>query len=162
MAHTGQEAALPKPDPALQRLARFVGTWRLEGRPLGSAQTSIRGRTAFRWLHGAEGSSFFLQQDMEMDYDGLPIRSHEIIGYDPDTGAFSSWVFSNMAPDPWPYAWDIRGDEISIRISKDDMDATFTGRFAADGRSFSGGWRPNPGADETVNAPYDLVATRID
>jgi hypothetical protein len=42
------------------------------------------------------------------------------------------------------------------------MNATFTGKFAPDGRSFSGGWRPNPGADETINAPYDVTVSRID
>jgi hypothetical protein len=24
-----------------------------------------------------------------------------------------------------------------------------------------GGWRPNPGADETVNVPYDIGGTRL-
>jgi hypothetical protein len=41
------------------------------------------------------------------------------------------------------------------------MDATFTGKLSGDRNRFSGGWRPNPGADEEINAPYDLVATRI-
>ena len=31
----------------------------------------------------------------------------------------------------------------------------------AHGDSFSGDWRPNPGADETVNTPYDVAATRV-
>jgi hypothetical protein len=26
----------------------------------------------------------------------------------------------------------------------------------------SGGWRPNPGADETVNVPYDIGGRRLD
>jgi hypothetical protein len=30
-----------------------------------------------------------------------------------------------------------------------------------DGRSYTGSWRPNPGADETVNPPYDLTGTKI-
>lgn len=155
-----QGAGPPEPDPALKRLDRLVGTWRMQGRPLGADRDTITGTTTFRWLHDGQDARFFLQQDMQMDYDGMPILSHELIGHDP-TGAFASLVFSNMAPDPWPYAWDVRGDDLTISIRKPPMDATFTGRFAADGNSFSGGWRPNPGADPQVNAPYDVTMTRV-
>ncbi len=133
----------------------------MKGRPLGSDEDSITGTTTFAWLHGTVGTSFFLQQDMEMDYAGTPIRSREIIGYEPKTGAFRSHVYSNMAPDPWPYEWDVQGDELTISIRSGPMDATFRGRFASDGNSFSGGWRPNPGADEAINAPYDITASRV-
>jgi len=34
-------------------------------------------------------------------------------------------------------------------------------QFGTDGNSFSGGWRPHPGADETVNVSYDASGTRI-
>lgn len=149
----------PRPDPALKRLDRLVGRWRMKGRPVGADEDSISGTTSFEWLHGA-GNSFFLRQDMEMDYDGTPIRSHELIGYNPKTRAFASQVYSNMAPDPWPYEWDIKGDDIKISIKKGAMNATFTGKFAPDGNSFAGGWRPARGADETVNAPYDITVTR--
>jgi hypothetical protein len=40
------------------------------------------------------------------------------------------------------------------------LDATFTGGFDEDGQGFGGGWRPNPGADETVNVPYDIGGRR--
>jgi hypothetical protein len=156
-----QEQTIPKPDHALRRLDRLVGKWSLKGRPLGSNEDSIKGTATFKWLHDTDGSSFFLQQDMEMDYAGQLIKSREIIGYNPKTKAFSSYVYSNMAPDPWPYDWNIEGDKLIISIKKDPMNATFNGKFAADGNSFSGGWRPNPGADETINAPYDVTATRM-
>jgi len=155
-----QGEGAPGPDPALERLDRLVGAWRLKGRPLGSDKDSISGTTTFKWLHDA-GGSYFLQQDMEMDYDGTPIKSHELIGYDPKTRVFPSQVYSNMAPDPWPYEWNIQGDDITISIRKPPMDATFTGRFSPEGSSFSGRWRPNPGADEEMNAPYDITATRV-
>jgi hypothetical protein len=148
---------ISKPDPALKRLGRLVGTWSMNGRPLGADKDAITGTTTFTWLPGG----FFLQQDMEMDYDGTLIKSHELIGYNPDTKAFSSYVYSNMAPDPWPYEWDIQGDTWTISIKHDPMDATFTGEFSSDGNSFSGGWQPNPGADETINAPYNIGGSRI-
>lgn len=154
---------IPKPDPALKRLDRLVGSWQLTGRTRGSDAADITGTATYQWLHKVDDAEtgFFLQQDMEMDYAGQPIRSRELIGYEPRTKAFSSHVYSNMAPDPWPYAWDIQGDLWTISIRHGPMDATFTGRFAADGNSFSGSWRPSPGADETVNAPYDISGTRV-
>lgn len=152
--------APPKPDPALARLERLVGTWRLSGRTLGANKDDVSGTTTFGWLHDDEGQRFFMQQDMELDYAGTPIRSHELIGYDPKTKAFASFVYSNMAGDPWPYTWNVEGDMLTIAIKHGPMDATYTGTFAADGQSFSGGWRPNKGADEEINAPYDITATK--
>jgi hypothetical protein len=106
-----QDQGRPTPNPALKRLDRLVGTWRLKGHAIGSDEENIVGTTTFKWLHGNSGSSYFLQQDMEMDYAGAPIKSHELIGYNPKTGAFSSYVYSNMAPDPWPYEWNIGADD---------------------------------------------------
>jgi hypothetical protein len=157
------EQASPSPNPALARLERLVGTWRMTGRPLGSDQDSITGTATFKWLHQHSddgGPGLFLQQDMEMDYEGTKIHSHELIGYSSKTGAFSSHVYSNMAAEPWPYEWDIQGDTWTISINHGRMNATFTGKLAADGKSFSGAWRPNPGADETINAPYDIRGSR--
>lgn len=158
MPDASSGASVPKPDAALKRLDRFVGTWRMRGRSLGSDEYTITGTTTFDWLDGG----FFLAQDMEMDYAGTPIKSHELIGYDAKSKAFASTVFSNMAPDPWPYQWDVQGDDITISIKKPPMDATFKGKFSPDGKSWSGGWRPNEGADETVNAPYDVTCTRVE
>lgn len=148
----------PKPHPELKRLDRLVGTWKMKGHAVGSDENNILGETTFKWLDGG----FFLQQDMKMDYAGTPITSHELIGYDPMTKAFASFVYSNMAPDPWPYTWDVQGDDITIAIKKPPMDATFRGKFSADGKSWSGGWRPNPGADETVNTAYDVTCTNVE
>jgi len=150
----------PRPDPALQRLSRLVGRWTMKGRPIRSDEDSITGTTTFKWLHGPDDASFFLQQDMEMDYAGKPIKSHEIIGYDAKTKAFASYVFSNMAPDPWPYEWDVQGDNLTISINYGPMNATFRGTFSPDGNSFAGGWRPNPGADEAINTSYDVTVSR--
>ena len=160
-----QAPAPATPNPALARLNRLVGTWRMKGGPVDSHQDSITGSTTFKWLHqraDADGPAVFLQQDMQMDYAGKEIRSHELIGYDPKTGAFRSQVYSNMAAEPWPYTWDIQDDTWTISIKHGPMNATFTGKFSADGKSFSGGWRPNPGADKTINAPYDIRGARVE
>ena len=91
---------------------------------------------------------------------GTKIHSLELIGYDPETKTFPSTVYSNLSPAPLPYRWEVSGDNVKIRVSYDPLDATFNCKFGKDGKSFSGGWRPNPGADETINVPYDIGGTR--
>jgi hypothetical protein len=148
----------PKPDPALKRLDRLVGMWSMKGHLIGSNEENIIGQATFQWLEGG----FFMQQDVEMDFAGMmKIKSRELIGYDPETKAFSSLVFSNLSPIPLPYKWDLRDDTLTISVSYGPLDAKFSGKFSKDGKSFSGGWRPNPGADETVNMPYDIGGSRI-
>jgi Protein of unknown function (DUF1579) len=147
---------LPQPDDALKRLERFVGRWSMEGHLVGSDETNIKGETSFRWLPGG----FFLEQHVRLDFMGLEIDSLELVGHDPETDTFPSTVFSNVAPTPLPYRYDVRGDDVIITVSYGPLDATFTGSWREDG-AFSGGWRPNPGADETVNVPYDIGGDRL-
>jgi hypothetical protein len=148
---------LPQPHPALRRLDRLVGRWSMEGNLVGSDEKNIRGETMFRWVAGG----FFLEQSVQIDFIGLQIDSVEIIGYDPETDTFPSTVYSNFSPEPLPYRWDVRGDDVKISVSYGQLDATFTGSWREDG-TFSGGWRANPGADETVNVPYDIRGHRLE
>jgi len=158
MAENGGQPQTPTPDPALRRLDRFVGTWNMEGHLVGSSENNIKGRAGYRWLPGG----FFLEQHVELDFMGMEIDSLELIGYDPETQTFPSTVYSNLSPTPLPYRWEVGEDTLTISVSYGPLDATFTGSFSEDGRSFSGGWRPNPGADETVNVPYDISGNRED
>jgi uncharacterized protein DUF1579 len=151
------EAQMPTPDPALTVLDRFVGSWSMEGHLVGSTENTIKGRASYRWLPGG----FFLEQRIEMDFMGMKIDSLELIGYDPETKTFPSTVYSNMSPTPLPYRWEVDGDTVKISVSYGPLDATFTGAFSEDGQAFGGGWRPNPGADETVNVPYDIAGRRL-
>jgi hypothetical protein len=146
------------PDPALRRLDRFVGEWEMEGNLVGSDEKNIKGTASYWWLPGG----FFLQQRVQIDFAGMvQVDSFELIGYDPETGTFPSQVYSNMSPQPLPYRWAIDGDEVRITVSYGPLDATFTGRFSADGNEFGGGWRANPGADTTVNVDYDIAGRRV-
>jgi hypothetical protein len=152
----------PKPDPALRRLGRLVGKWRMTGRAAGSEEDNIFAITTIKWLHQAGRTGFFLQQDMVMDYAGTQIVSHELICHSKRQKAFSSLVYSNMSAEPWPYRWDVRDKRITISIKHGPMNARYIGKFSTDGNSFSGSWRPGSGADKTINAPYDITATRIE
>jgi hypothetical protein len=116
-------------------------------------EDNISGRTAFEWLPGG----FFFQQRIEMSFMGLPIQSLELIAYDPSTEAFSSQVFSNLAGVPLPYEWDVQGDVLTISMAT----AKFRGTFSEDGKSFSGGWRPDPGKEGPENVAYDVTGTRV-
>lgn len=156
--HDSEVPGLPQPDPALKRLDRLVGTWSMRGHLIDSDVENIIGEATFQWLAGR----FFLQQDVEINFAGnLKIESRELIGYDAATGAFASNVYSNLSPVPLPYRWDVQGDTLTISVAYGALDATFHGSFSQDGRSFSGGWRPNPGADQSVNIPYDISGTRL-
>ena len=147
---------LPQPDPALRRLDRLVGSWTMEG-PRRLRREEHPGRDDVRWLPGG----FFLEQRAHIDFMGQPIDALELIGYDPETDTFPSTVFSGFSPTPLPYRWDVRGDSVTIAVSHGPLDASFTGSWREDG-TFSGGWRPNPAANETVNVPYDIGGHRLE
>ena len=65
-----------------------------------------------------------------------------------------------MAPEPLPHTWRVDDDTLTITVQHGPLGATSTGRWSADGEGFSGGWRPDPRADETVNIPYDIGGSR--
>lgn len=149
-----QAVQMPVPDPALRKLDRYVGTWAMAGRTVGSDLDDIVGMTTFEWLPGG----FFLQQRLAMNFMGMKIESLEIIAYEPALGRFSSRVYSNLVGIALPYDWDVQGNDLKIWTDT----ASFEGRFGADGRSFAGGWRPKPGHEQDPgNVPYDITGTRI-
>jgi hypothetical protein len=147
---------MPAPDPALRELDHFIGRWKLTGRLVGSDEDTISGESSYRWLPGG----FFMEQRISLDFMGMPIESQELVGYDAESKTYPSTVYSNLAPTPLPYLWNVDGDDVTISVTYGPLDATFTGRFGADGDTFSGGWRPNPGADTSVNVPYDIDGQR--
>lgn len=157
MAHDQDTPAMqpPRPDPALKRLERFVGTWEVPGRTLGAGHDDVSGRFTFEWLPGG----FFLQQRTELNFAGFDVKGLEVIGYDPATGKSPSTVYSSMAGIPVPYEYDVQGDQVTIRTELNGG-ATYTGSFGPDGDSGSGSWRPDEGAGPG-NVAYDITVTRV-
>ncbi len=153
---TVQTPQLPKPDPALKRLGKFIGTWSLKGRTLDSRTDNFSARTTFDWLPGG----FFLRQTFEADFMGMKLQSLELIGYDPKTDTFPSLVYSNLSGAPIPYRYDVKGNTVTITTDLGGG-ATMTGRTSEDGNTFSGGWRPDKGKENAGNIAYDFVGTRI-
>lgn len=104
----------PTPDPALERLDPLVGTWTLRGHLVGSDEENIAGEISFQWLKGG----FFLQQDAEIPSRHMfKVNSRELIGYDAETGGFTSQVYSNFSPLPLPYTWDLQDGTLTISVS---------------------------------------------
>jgi Protein of unknown function (DUF1579) len=148
----------PRPDPALKELDFLVGTWSIRGNMAGSDEENIVGESTFEWLPGG----FFLRQVMRIDFAGqFQAEGEELIGYDPETEKFPSYVFSNSSPEPLPYEYEVKDGSMKIRVSHGILDATFTGEVGQDGKTYSGGWRPNPGADPTVNLAYYVRGERV-
>lgn len=104
-----QQMQTSTPDPALRRLERLVGTWRMTGPTLDAQEDNITGRVTIDWLPGG----FFLQQRGEMEVKGFKLQSLELIGYDPSMNAFSSFAYSSMGGIPLRYYWDVQGDIVT-------------------------------------------------
>ena len=151
---TREATSPPKPDPRLREFERFIGTWEMKGKTLDSDADgyNVTATATFEYLPG----EFFVAQRFKADFDGRPIESLEIIGYDPETDTFPSTVFANMAARPLAYRWDLDGDDVTI--TTDELGATFHGKWSGD--ELSGGWRPNPGREGPGNAPYDVSGKR--
>jgi hypothetical protein len=143
----------PKPSPALKRLAKLVGTWKLEGRALDSNGEKIRARVKIEWFPGG----FFMLQRGWIRVGSFKIRSMEIIGYDPRTDTFPSYVYSDLSGVPSRYYWDVRG-----KVVKHWTDgAKYTGSLSKDGKRLSGGWRPARGRKRTPGNAYDATMFRV-
>lgn len=87
---------------------------------------------------------------------GSKIHSLEIIGYDPLTKTFPSFVFSNMGEVSIHYQWDFQGNVVThwTKGSK------YTGTLSKDGNILSGGWRPEKRKGGPENT-YDATMIRV-
>lgn len=143
---------LPKPHPALKRLERLVGTWKLTGRTFDSKVDNIRGNVTIEWLPGG----FFLQMRGMIRMEGFEVQSLEIVGYDAATKTFPATVYSNMEGEPARYYWQVQGN----RVTHWTKGSKYTGTFSKDGQTLSGGWRPDKGIKDTAGSSYAAVMTR--
>jgi hypothetical protein len=139
-------------DPRLKPLEKLVGKWRIRGRTLDSRRDNIHGTVDIGWLPGG----FLMQQRGELRYQGRRVRSLEIVGHDPTTGSYPSYVYTDLATDPLPYRWEILDDG----VLHSGMGATFRGVLSRDGKTLSGGWRPASRRKSSPGNSYDVVMTR--
>jgi hypothetical protein len=153
---TTQAPDFPTPDPALRQFDRFIGTWEMTGRTVGSDVDDVIGTVSYAWLPGG----FFLEQRTRIRFTNLEVEGVEIIRYDPETGTFPSTVYPSLFGSPLPYRWILDGEEVTIKAEA--LHATFHGRWSEDGQTFSGGWRGDPGHEnDPGNVAYDVSGHRI-
>src|SRR5258708_25925470 len=161
MSKTGSKSAeknpaidrAQKPDPALKRLDKLVGTWKLNGRTLDSKVDNITGRVMIEWLPGGH----FLLQRGEITLMGTTLQSLEIVGYDPATKVFPSTGYSSIDGTPHPYFWDVQGNVVTHWTEG----SKYTGTFSEDGKVLSGGWRPDKGVESNGGNTYDATMIRV-
>lgn len=151
-SNSRSESQPSKPSPALKRLDKLVGAWKLTGRTFDSKKDNIRGRVVIEWLPGG----FFLQMRGEIRMEDFAVQSLEIVGYDASTKSFSSTVYSNVDGVPSRYYWNVKGD----RVTHWTKGSKYAGTFSKDGRALSGGWRPDKGQKATEGTSYDAIMTR--
>jgi hypothetical protein len=142
-----------RPNPALRRLAKLVGTWQMKGRTFDSKHDNISGQVTIEWFPG----EFFMVQHGEIQSGEFKVNSLEIIGYDPLSKTFPSYVYSDMSQFHSKNHWDVRGNIVKHWTKG----AKYTGKFSADGNTLSGGWRPTGHERKTPGTTYDVVMTRV-
>lgn len=141
---------MPLPNPALQKLNRFVGTWSIRGYDnLGS---EITGHEKYEWMEGG----FFLKHELAQNYAGLKIKALQIIGLfrawgdDAPGKDFTSHFFDNMG-NTWEYVWELSHDTVTIWTGYIGSPAVYTGVFSKDGNSLTGEWKwPGGGYSATL------------
>jgi hypothetical protein len=147
---------MPQPHPKLRTLEPMVGRWRMQGRTDGATEDDIFGTLELDWLPGG----FFLRQRVQIDVAGmLHIEGLELVGYEPETDSLASLVYSNVAPVPVPYHWELDGSELTIRM---DAGATMRATISDDGDTFAGRWAPDPGHENDPGmVAYSFAGSRI-
>jgi hypothetical protein len=150
------QSQMPTPNPKLKSLDPMVGTWKISGRTIGADADNITGEITIEWLPGG----FFLKQTIRINFAGMfEPQGLELVGYNAEKDMLTSLAYSNMAPFPVPYSWEMKGDDLTIHM---DAGATMHASISKDGTSFAGGWRPDPGHENDPGmVAYDLKGTRI-
>ncbi len=149
-----ETAQAQKPDPALKRLEVLVGGWKMKGRTLDSQEDNMIGEISGEWIAGG----FFLQLTGWIRIKDFEVQSVEIIGYDPVKKIFPSNAFGSMQSGPLPYEWDIQGNA----VTHSGGGATYRGTINDNGKTITGGWRPNPDTPLSEGSAYDVTMYRVE
>ena len=136
------------PSPALKRLDRLVGTWKVSG-------PDIDGQVSFEWMEGG----FFLIQHVSFVHGGHAIKGMEVIGrLKPFMGEPSQDIhsrFYDAEGNTLDYVYEIEGDTLTIWGGEKGSPAFYRGTFSPDGDTNSGGWvYPGGGG-------YESTMTRV-
>lgn len=121
---------------AQQRLQRFVGRWRTQGRALGEAATEFHGIDSYRWI----GSGWFLLHEVAAVLDGESVVAVATIWYDAEIDAYRSHHVDAAGATAY-YEAALDGDAWSLQGPR----KRYSGRFSADGQTLTGIWERRDG-----------------
>lgn len=125
-------APQPTPSPALRRLDRLVGTWKVHG--------GVDGTVRYEWMDGG----FFLMQHVDLEQYGQKITGIEVIGHlrpfreEPSADIHSR--FYDSTGNTLDYVYEIDGDTLTIWSGERGSPAYFTGTFTDDDTTVAGAW----------------------
>lgn len=138
----------------LDALQPLIGTWEMTGQTLGDEPIQVRGTTTIAWA--VEGA--VLTSTGEMQAGDFRVGSLEVVWQEPDRDDLPAHVYGGGAA-PLEYRWDVDVDGTFVHAGGG---ATYRGTLSADGRTLTGGWRPDPGAEVQPGSAYDVVMRKID
>jgi len=149
---------------ALERLAVFLGEWRMEASfpsaaPAASVASGVSGRAVFRRVLDGQ----FLALEIEIPHPDAP-DSWAIIGVAANGQTYTQHYFDTRGV-ARVYAMTFRdGLWTLLREAPDftplDFAQRFTGRFSDDGRTIVGRWEQRTGG-ATWQHDFDLTYTRV-
>ena len=144
---------------ALERLEAFVGDWSMEASFPHASPTGAVGRTVFEWMPGGR----FLVQRWEVSHPDAP-DGIAIIGFDPDTEAYSQHYFDSrgvarvyamsFSDGVWKL-WRTSPDFSPLNFSQ-----RFTSTFSADGNTIQGHWEASRDGS-SWDHDLDLTYTKV-
>jgi Protein of unknown function (DUF1579) len=124
-------------DAETERLGVLTGIWRTEGWTRGAPgepEERIEAVDTYEWLPGGAG----LLHVVDARVGGERVEGAEIIGYDPDRGAFTSLYFGTDGPTA--YEARLGEQEGALAWTMRSPDIRFEGTFSADGNTITGQW----------------------
>jgi hypothetical protein len=134
--------------PALKKLDKLVGTWKISG--------EAQGQVTYEWMEGG----FFLVQHVDLEQYGQRNKGIEIIGHERVFGATepskdikSRYYGSDGST--LDYVYELEGDTLTIWGGERGSPAYYKGKFSDDGNTLTGAWvYPGGGG-------YEATATRV-
>lgn len=151
--HTAAIYQMPKPNPALRKLDRLIGTWKIQARDQSGSE--LTGKETYSWMDGG----FFLKQEVDQNYAGQRITGIQIIGYERRWGSdepadeCTSHFFDNMG-NAWEYVWELEGNSLTVWGGYVGSPAAFKAQFSEDGNTLTGRW-------EWPGGGYDSVSRKV-
>jgi Protein of unknown function (DUF1579) len=141
-----------------ERLGALIGEWKTEGwtREVGDApRIRVDVTDTYEWLPG--GAALLHRVDARMGDE--TVEGAEIIGYDPERGAYVTQYFGTDGPSEYEASLDEEDGALVWRMrSRSDR---FTGTFSEDGGTITGHWESLD--DDGEWRPWmDITLTRQD